>query len=127
MQTRNFDCSYKVAFAAVIDVFQDLGFIIQSSDAAIGLVIAKSSSSGSIRGIPGVSGVSSETSWETGTAHLEELGAGVSIRVSFVKNKKTSGEYGVVEERSYAITDGNFYTRFFEKIDKSIFVRKNLR
>jgi fluoride ion exporter CrcB/FEX len=134
MQTRNFDCSFKVAFAAVIDVFQDLGFVIQSSDSTTGLVIAKSNTTSATHGFRGgystFSGLDfhTDTSWQTGTAHVEQVGERtVSIRVSFVRNKKISHEFGATEEESRAIVDGNFYTRFFEKIDKSIFVRHNIR
>ncbi|MDR1414000.1 MAG: hypothetical protein LBI56_03635 [Puniceicoccales bacterium] len=134
MQTREFYCSYKVAFASVIDVFQDLGFVIQTSDSAIGLVIAKSSvtSRESHRfrfdNSPFLNLPDSESSWDMGTAHVEELSDNrISIRVSFVANKRTSYEYGSSNEKSFAVTDARFYTNFFEKIDKSIFVRQGIK
>jgi hypothetical protein len=134
MQTREFYCSYKIAFAAVIDVFQDLGFIIQTSDSAMGLVIAKSSITSNeshrlrFQDSLLLSAPNSESTWDTGTAHVEELGNNrVSIRVSFVTNKKTFNEFGGANESSYALMDSKFYIRFFEKIDKSIFVRQSIK
>ncbi|MDR1433427.1 MAG: hypothetical protein LBI61_03785 [Puniceicoccales bacterium] len=128
LQTRQFECSYKVAFAAVVDVFQDLGFVIQSSDFTTGLVIAKSNVQS--RESLGFSTFKPETkaTWDVGTAHVEEVGHNiVSVRVSFVRHKKASYEYGSSSESSFAITDGRFYTNFFEKVDKSIFIRHNLK
>ncbi|MDR2777022.1 MAG: hypothetical protein LBB17_03215 [Puniceicoccales bacterium] len=129
MQTREFDVPYKIAFASVVDVFQDLGFVIQSSDFATGLIIAKGSVINKNVGVlEAASGVHSKIVWNVGTAHLEEPSDGkVSIRVSFVANVKVTLAYGMSDESSRAILDGEFYARFFEKIDKSIFVRQNLK
>ncbi|MDR1457467.1 MAG: hypothetical protein LBI47_01280 [Puniceicoccales bacterium] len=129
IQTREFDVSYKIAFASVVDVFQDLGFVIQSSDFTTGLIIAKGNVINRNLGfLEAASGVHSKIMWNVGTAHLEELGNGkISIRVSFVANAKVMFEYGASNESSKAIHDGEFYAKFFEKIDKSIFVRQNLK
>jgi hypothetical protein len=129
IQTREFDISYKIAFASVIDVFQDLGFVIQSSDFTTGLIIAKGNVINKNPGIlAAAGGACSKAVWDIGTAHLEELGdEKVSIRISFVTNTKVMFEYGASNESSKAIHDGEFYAKFFEKIDKSIFVRQNLK
>ena len=129
LQTRQFECSYKVAFAAVVDVFQDLGFVIQSSDFTTGLIIAKSSvQSHEYAGLFATSPESATAIWDMGTAHVEEIGPNIiSVRASFVRNKKASYVYGSSSEKSFPITDGKFYTNFFEKIDKSIFIRYNLK
>ncbi|MDR0742638.1 MAG: hypothetical protein LBE98_04215 [Puniceicoccales bacterium] len=129
IQTREFDVPYKIAFASVVDVFQDLGFTIQSSDFTTGLIIARGNTANQSVGLLGaMSEVRGKTVWNVGTAHLEELGnEKVSIRVSFVTNTKVMFEYGASNESSKAILDGEFYAKFFEKIDKSIFVRQNLK
>ncbi|MDR2603122.1 MAG: hypothetical protein LBC11_00985 [Puniceicoccales bacterium] len=129
MQTREFDISYKIAFASVVDVFQDLGFVIQSSDFTTGLIIAKGNVINKNPGVlAAVGGACSKAVWDVGTAHLEELGdEKVSIRISFVTNTKVMFEYGASNESCKAIQDGTFYAKFFEKIDKSIFVRQNLK
>ncbi|MDR1528509.1 MAG: hypothetical protein LBS22_02915 [Puniceicoccales bacterium] len=129
IQTREFDIPYKIAFASVVDVFQDLGFVIQSSDFTTGLIIAKGSViSKDVGFLEAMSGVHSKVVWNVGTAHLEELSDGkVSIRISFVTNAKVTLEYGASDESNKAIHDGEFYARFFDKIDKSIFVRQNLK
>ncbi|MDR1173824.1 MAG: hypothetical protein LBK24_03460 [Puniceicoccales bacterium] len=130
MQTREFDVPYKIAFASVVDVFQDLGFIIQSSDFTTGLIIAKGNViNRNVGFLESMSGIHSKIVWNVGTAHLEELNGGekVSIRISFVTNAKVTLAYGMADESSRAIQDSGFYARFFEKIDKSIFVRQNLK
>ncbi|MDR2629057.1 MAG: hypothetical protein LBC30_03660 [Puniceicoccales bacterium] len=129
IQTREFNVPYKIAFASVVDVFQDLGFVIQSSDFATGLIIAKGNVINKNIGVlEAASGIHSKIVWNVGTAHLEEPSDGkVSIRVSFVANVKVTLAYGMSDESSRAILDGEFYAKFFEKIDKSIFVRQNLK
>ena len=148
MQIRQFDCSFKDAFASVIDVFQDQGFIIQTSDSNIGLIVAK----GNIKNIANSqqeqnyrhSGKSpvDKNSYLVCTVRIEEIATNMtSIRVSFANEtsepfvhnspnhnglKKRGGCNRTKNSRKF-IEDKKFYSNFFEKIDKSIFVRKNLK
>jgi hypothetical protein len=146
MQTREFDTSYRIAFAAVVDVFQDLGYVIQSSDFTTGLIIAKRSTSGATTRVTYASspfepavfnqmlygrsafehGMASAERF--GTVHVEELSDyRVSIRVSFVRCNRESYPSGHTNEYSSAVEDNDVYVDFFSKIDKSIFVRQNFR
>ena len=148
MQIRQFDCSFKDAFASVIDVFQDQGFIIQTSDSNIGLIVAK----GSTKNIANSqhkpnyrhSGKNpvDKNSYLVCTVRIEEIATNMtSIRVSFANEtsdhlvhnapnhnglKKRGGCNRTKNSRKF-IEDKKFYSNFFEKIDKSIFVRKNLK
>ncbi|MDR3274067.1 MAG: hypothetical protein LBS87_01910 [Puniceicoccales bacterium] len=130
MQTREFECSPKVAFAAVVSVFHDLGFSIQTSDRKSGIVTAQSTISKKanfaeimFEGID-----SSRMSYIVADAHIDETFDGkCSIRVSFVRHRKDVRATGFFSEESNHITDPEYYRDFFEKIDKNIFVRQNLR
>jgi hypothetical protein len=132
IQTREFDTSYKIAFAAVVDVFQDLGFVIQTSDFNTGLVIAKSNVTSKSRGLPFLfyaeTATRSKSTWQIGTAHVEELEPGkVVVRISFVDVSREVHNSGSFEENSDTVIDGSFYINFFAKIDKAIFVRQSIR
>jgi hypothetical protein len=147
MQTREFDASYRIAFAAVVDVFQDLGYVIQSSDFTTGLIIAKSSTSKSVSRTARVpnpfdfstfdSTFNGKVSFEHGTASVEKFGTvhveelsndRVSIRVSFVKSEKEHYYASdSIAGNSLAVEDEAVYLDFFAKIDKSIFIRQNFR
>lgn len=148
MQIRQFDCSFKDAFASVINVFQDQGFVIQTSDSNIGLIVAK----GSHKNIANSkheqnylhSGKSliDKNSYLVCTVCIEEIGTNMSsIRVSFANEtneplvynspnhnglKKRGGGNRAKNSKKF-IKDKKLYSNFFEKIDKSIFVRKNLK
>ena len=127
MQSRTIDCSYKVAYAAVIDVFQELGYIIQNSEFSTGLVVAKSSVDEAVVGGLWMN-MGNVMMWRTATAHIEELNNNqVHIRVSFVAHRQLSNEYVKNSERSVALNDAQIYTEFYSKIDNAIFIRKNLR
>lgn len=142
MQSRTIDCSYKVAYAAVIDIFQELGYIIQNSEFSTGLIVAKSSIDDYTSGkwtpgkwtdgkwTPGEWTPNAESTmrWRTATAHIEELSNNqVLIRVSFIAHKQMSNELIKNSESSYAITSAQVYAKFYSKIDNAIFIRKNLR
>lgn len=148
MQIRQFDCSFKDAFASVIDVFQDQGFVIQTSDSNTGLIVAR----GSTKDV--AHSTHTSNSWHSGkspvdknsylvcTVRIEEIATNMtSIRVSFANEtseplvhnspnhnglKKRGGGNRTKNSRKF-IEDKKFYSNFFEKIDKSIFVRKNLK
>ena len=122
MQTREFDSTYKVVYASVIDVFQELGFVIQTSDADTGLIVAKSNVIQRENYFMG----SMTMSWDVGTAHVEDFNGKIAVRVSFVRCQKESGEQGRESEFSQAIESPEYYSRFFNQLDHSVFLRQNL-
>lgn len=130
MQTRTVDCQYSVAFASVVSVFQDLGFTIQSADINTGLICAQSTtelqSPNSFESMfSSATAIMRNTS---GTAHVESFGErSTSIRMSFVSYRKSTYAYGTALEDSKQVTDAEFYRDFFEKIDKAIFIRNNIK
>ena len=130
MQTRTVECPYSVAFASVVSVFQDLGFTIQSADVNTGLICAQSTtqlqSPNAFQSL--FSSASATMSNTSGTAHVESFGEkSTSIRMSFVSYKKSAYAYGTSLEDSKQVTDAEFYRDFFEKIDKAIFIRNNIK
>lgn len=130
IQTRTVDCPYSVAFASVVSVFQDLGFTIQSADINTGLICAQSTTQlQSPNAFESMFSSAAATMRNTsGTAHVESFGEkSTSIRMSFVSYRKSTYAYGTALEDSKQITDAEFYRDFFEKIDKAIFIRNNIK
>lgn len=120
-QTKEFDTSKAVAFAATLSVFQDLGYIIESGDLETGLITGKSPTSrGMIFG-----GATQE--FRKATGFVETIRKNVTrIRVNFVDNVIASSGYGQTQRVDTPIEEPKLYQEVFEKIEKAIFVRKNI-
>lgn len=122
IQTREFTSKKKVAFAATLSVFQDLGYIIEEADFDTGLITAHSPVSD--RFVPFVGQVMENTK---ATAFVEQFTKSKSkIRLNFVVKKETSTGYGMKGGSDRPIEDAVPYQDAFNKIKKAIYVRKNL-
>lgn len=118
IQAREFDAKKKVAFASVLSVFQDLGYIIKTSDLDTGFITAKS---------PTQSGMTlfNYTMEDTNaTAFIEELRPGkTKVRLNFVESKEFSSGYGAKQMQETPIEDSTVYNNAFVKIKEAIFIR----
>lgn len=115
IQAREFESSKNIAFAAVVSVFQDLGYVIVSAEINTGFITAKSPTKGT--GGLLFQSVMKET---RATSFIEELPGGKArVRLNFVGSKRS-----FPKENEVAIEDPLVYTKAFEKIDEAIFIRK---
>ena len=122
IQKREFETTYKTAFAATLSIFQDKGFIINTADATTGLVTAASNKDSKF-----IPFVGQAIEYTKSTAFIELVSSGkVAIRLNFVKHQETSNGYGMAGGNSVPIEDPVFYQKIFEDIQKGIFVRSNL-
>ena len=91
-QCKRFDCSFDEAFSAVIDLFQEQGFIIEYSDIRNGLIVV----SGNANGMKHASNFwvpnknkTNKNSHLTGTVEVKEIFHNVtSVKVLFTKKIK---------------------------------------
>ncbi|MDR0715356.1 MAG: hypothetical protein LBF25_01030 [Puniceicoccales bacterium] len=132
MQTREFDCSYKIAFASVVSVFHDLGYSIKTSDRKSGIITAQSTISSSrrplIETMLGEESDISHMSYVVVDAQVEEMSDGkCCIRVSFVRHWKDVRSTGAFSEGSKHVVNPEYYKDFFAKVDKNIFVKQNIK
>jgi hypothetical protein len=132
IQTREFDCSYKVAFASVVSVFHDLGYSIKTSDRKSGIITAQSTISLSkrplIETMLGEEGDISHMSYTVADVQVEEMSDGkCCVRVSFVRHWKDVRSTGAFSEESKHVIDPEHYKDFFAKVDKNIFVKQNIK
>jgi hypothetical protein len=121
IQVKEFETSHKVAFTAVMSVFQDLGYTISSASIETGLITAKSPTKQEF-----VPFVGQQMSDEKANAFVEQIGKDrTKVRLSFVKTFQTSSGYGMRGEREIPVQEAGPYQNAFGKIQQSIFVRNN--
>ena len=118
IQAREFETSKKVAFAATLSVFQDLGYVISSADLDTGFISAKSPTQ--TKG-----GFFKNVMKDTkATAFIEQMKpATTRVRLNFVNSKETSGAYGDKTLQDRPIEDPQVYENAFTRIREAIFIR----
>ncbi len=121
IQVKEFETSHKVAFTAVMSVFQDLGYSISSASIETGLITAKSPTKQEFDLFAG-----QKMSDEKANAFIEQIGKDrTKVRLSFVKTFQTSSGYGMRGEREIPVQNAEPYQDAFSKIQQSIFIRRN--
>lgn len=122
IQAKEFETTKKIAFAATLSVFQDLGYTISSASLDTGLINANSPTQAGF-----ILFVGRSMTHVNATAFIEEIIAGrTKIRVNFVKKQETSSGYGQRGGQDVPIEDPNMYQDVFTKIQQGIFIRKNV-
>lgn len=122
VQAKQFETSKKVAFSAVMTVFQDLGYTIGTADLETGFITAKSPT----KKTGGFLFYYSEHGSISVTAYITPIAENrTKVRLNFVNVTKSSGIYGVVGGSDKPIEDPVVYQNAFSKIQKSIFVIEN--
>ena len=120
IQSKEFETTKKIAFAATLSVLQDLGYITDSASFETGLITAKSPIKETFK--PFVGQVMSTTKV---TAFIEEITAGrTKVRANFVDSRYVQNGYGR-RERENPIETPDTYQDFYTKVQQGIFVRKN--
>ncbi len=154
MQTREYDASKKVAIASVVEMFQDLGLVVDQLNPEYGIIGTKS---GPLNLTPTKGGEvtffgltvpldSSAADTGQGSANVQEIGDNrVSIRIGFnkiasssttTKKEDNGGLFALLgggetttttesESNTSAVTDPEFYKAIFAKVEKSIFLKLN--
>jgi len=118
IQSREFDTTKKMAFASVLSVFQDLGYIVSDADLETGFITAKSPTERKNKFFYTAMNSSKAT------AFIEAIGdKRTKIRLNFVNNVERQGAYGSRDEKETAIDDPTIYTNAFTKIEEAIFIR----
>jgi hypothetical protein len=122
MQSREYDATKSISFPAVVTIFQDSGYRIQSADKDTGLITATASTKSKMTFVPFV-GFGRSKKTPVVTAFIEDRGLGSRIRLNFVMAKIKSNGYGVGLSDEEPIVDPATYRDAFERIDKEVFTR----
>lgn len=130
-QTQSFETQKRIAFASVMSVLQDLGYIIGSADLETGFITANSPTvtdkSEAAESYRVLFGISSELSTSV-TAFIEELQPNnTRVRLNFVEKSRASGPYG----RNFAVDvplhDEKIYANAFNLVGDAIFIRSKTK
>ena len=122
IQAREFETNKKTAFASVLSVFQDLGYVINSAEFETGFITAQSPTKSGF--VPFVGNVIKQTK---ATAFIEELMPGkAKVRLNFVESQETSSGYGMKSSNDKPVEDSQIYQNAFTKIREYIFIRQGI-
>lgn len=125
-QTRTYDIQdANTVMKALLNAFQDQGFIIKTANVDIGLITATQEvSAGSgvsafhrAMGAPDMK----DTLVSECSSNVSPFGAQVKVRVSCQMKLL---KFGMAVEETRTIDDPQFYSAFFEKVDKSVFIQR---
>jgi len=118
IQSREFETNKKTAFASVISVFQDIGYIIGSADLETGFISAKSPTKTSDEFI---------VEDTKATAFIEEIRKNVTkVRLNFVNSVEQP--IGVqISKNEVPVEDPQTYQNAFSKIQEGIFIRESTK
>lgn len=126
-QVKEFETDKTTALACVINVFQDLGYIIQSADRDTGFVTAVSPSKNSANVMETLSGFAISGATKA-TAFIEELRPNVTtVRLTFVVSKHTTSDKGLNYTNDAVVADPKTFQIAFDKIDDALFIRQGTR
>lgn len=116
-EAKELEGTYDNAFKATMQVLQDNGFIIKSSDHAGGVIQGETG----VKMIFFRGMVNQEI-----TVTIEQFGKNVvKQRMSIIEKSKASSQYGTFEN-SKMIEDADLFQKLYEEIQKEMFVRENL-
>ena len=126
-QTRTYPTDdARLVMKAMINVLQDVGFIVKNADAGLGVITAekwsdvqhtrKAIKRAKKKGAPLPASAVVEC-----TANVSEFGKECRVRLSF-QRKLMSASGAVMQAR--VVDDAAFYQQFFAKIDKGIFLQQ---
>ena len=117
IESKELEGDFDDAIKATLQVFQDHGYIIKSSDYQSGVIQGET---GVKYGLLGVM-----TNFEI-TSTIEQFGENrIRQRLSLVKKVKTSSQHGTRED-SKIIDDPEMFQKLYDEIQKEMFIRKNL-
>lgn len=120
IQSRDFETSRRFAFASVMSVFQDLGYIIESANLDTGFITAKSPTKSAFEYYRGAAMMKCTKA----TAFIEELKPGLTkVRLNFVDSVETSGQQGNKNMNEEAVENPQIYQNAFTRIQEAIFIR----
>lgn len=125
VQSREFEATKDVAFAATMTVLQDAGYRIGSADRDTGLITGIASTKTKTTWMPFV-GFGKSKKTPVVSAYIEDRGPAIArVRLNFVMTKLKGNQYGGSADEE-PILDPTVYQGAFERISKELFVRAAL-
>jgi hypothetical protein len=117
IESKDLEGIFDNAFKATMAVLQDMGFVIKHTDSTAGVIQAETGMR---------QGFLQEFNYAV-TATLEQFGENrVKERITITRNTVVQGMYGSRSESSDIVDDPQMLQDIYEKIQKEMFIRKNL-
>jgi hypothetical protein len=122
LQSREFETSKDNLFGAVMTVFQDLGYQVQTADVQTGFITAVSATQNKTNFFMALGGMSASGNTKV-TCFLQAMPSGMTrVRLNFLNSRNTSSAYGQSSQVDKQILDAAVYHNAWEKIDEALFV-----
>ncbi len=120
-QTRTYDTTdTKMIMKVLLNVLQDEGFVIKTSNPEIGLLTARKEQSSAPCFLCRFADAVSLTSWDC-SVNVTEFGQQTKVRVNVqVTGQSEAGHIRYVSE----IDDPAYFQTFFAKVDKGVYIQK---
>lgn len=126
IQSKEFESTKEDAFSAVMTVFQDLGYQIESADLATGFITSSSPTQNKTGFLEAWSGMQSSGNTKA-TAFVQRMPSKlIKIRLNFLNTRVTSSAYGRSGQEDKPILTAAPYMAAWEKIDEALFVSSAL-
>ena len=126
IQSKEFESTKEDAFSAVMTVFQDLGYQVESADLATGFITASSPTQNKTGFFEAWAGMQSSGNTKA-TAFVQKMPSKlVKIRLNFLNTRVTSSAYGRSGQEDKPILAAAPYIAAWEKIDEALFVSSAL-
>jgi hypothetical protein len=123
LQTHEYETTKENLFAAVVSVFQDLGYQLENADLASGFITANSPTERRTSILNALAGQRASGNTRA-TAFVEQMpNSRARVRLNFLNTRSTSGWYGQHDRRDRPVLDAATYNAAWEKIDEALFVR----
>ncbi len=120
IQTQDIETTKRIAFASVVSVFQDLGFVIDEADIDTGLITAQ----GATRSKSDFWSGGTNMTASRATAFLEEIRPRYTrVRLNFVERHSTRTYYGGGTDNDIPNENADFYDGVFARIHEAVFIR----
>jgi hypothetical protein len=123
LQTHEFEAPKKAVFAAVVSVFQDLGYIVDDADIDTGIVTSSGASVDKTNFFELLGGYTSSGRTRA-TAFVEEIRPDlVTVRLNFVETEDTTSSHGQRSSKDRPVVDPRPYEAAFARIEEAVSVR----
>lgn len=124
IQSKEFEATKDDAFAALMTVFQDLGYQVASADVNSGFITTESATRNKTNVFEAFAGMASSGSTRA-TTFIQKLANGnVRIRLNFLNVKSSSSAYGRASKNDRPILDPRVYSTAWDKIEEALFVNR---
>lgn len=127
LQSKEFGASKEDTFSAVLSVFQDLGYQVDTADVNSGFITASSATVAKTSFFEAMAGVTASGNTKA-TATIQKMPDGqTKVRLNFLNKRSESSRYGQQYQNDAQILDPKIYESAWDKIDESLFTSGALK